>query len=98
VYGSGRTGLVAVDHLSLGIPEGECFGLLGINGAGKTTTFKMLSGDYTSTSGTAYLDGFNINTMLRKVFLTSSWLPLFSRGYCGQINYHIYCCLAVGEM
>ena len=39
-YGTFR----AVHHLSVGVPEGECFGLLGTNGAGKTTTFKMLTG------------------------------------------------------
>jgi ABC-type multidrug transport system fused ATPase/permease subunit len=33
-----RNGTVAVNKLSVGIPPGECFGLLGINGAGKTTT------------------------------------------------------------
>jgi len=26
--------LTAVDHLSFGIPAGQCFGLLGVNGAG----------------------------------------------------------------
>ncbi len=36
---------VAVNNLSFGIPNGECFALLGVNGAGKTTTFRMLSGD-----------------------------------------------------
>ena len=30
VYGG--TNVTAVDHLCLGIPRGECFGLLGING------------------------------------------------------------------
>jgi ATP-binding cassette subfamily A (ABC1) protein 3 len=35
----------AVDQLSFGIKNGECFTLLGVNGAGKTTTFKILSGD-----------------------------------------------------
>jgi ABC-type transport system involved in cytochrome bd biosynthesis fused ATPase/permease subunit len=29
-------GKQAVDFMSLGIPAGQCFGLLGINGAGKT--------------------------------------------------------------
>uniref|UniRef100_A0A8C6M0S8 ATP binding cassette subfamily A member 12 n=1 Tax=Nothobranchius furzeri TaxID=105023 RepID=A0A8C6M0S8_NOTFU len=39
----------AVKRLSVGIPAGECFGLLGVNGAGKTTTFKMLTGDVSPT-------------------------------------------------
>jgi len=33
---------VAVDDLSLVVPEGSVFGLLGPNGAGKTTTLRML--------------------------------------------------------
>lgn len=35
---------VAVRHLDLTIPHGECFGLLGPNGAGKTTTVEILEG------------------------------------------------------
>ncbi|KAK9761350.1 hypothetical protein K7432_013818 [Basidiobolus ranarum] len=35
---------VAVQDLSLGIKQGECFGLLGSNGAGKTTTLKIIRG------------------------------------------------------
>lgn len=31
----------AVNGVSLGIPSGQCFGLLGVNGAGKTTLFKV---------------------------------------------------------
>ena len=34
-------GHVAVDNLSLDVPEGHLFGLLGPNGAGKTTTIRM---------------------------------------------------------
>jgi branched-subunit amino acid transport protein len=33
VYDNGK---VAVDHLSLGVPPGECFGLLGINGMSRS--------------------------------------------------------------
>lgn len=43
--------LHAVQGLSFGVKQGECFGLLGINGAGKTTSFRMLTGDETPTSG-----------------------------------------------
>ncbi|XP_015769367.1 PREDICTED: ATP-binding cassette sub-family A member 3-like [Acropora digitifera] len=75
VYGG--TNVTAVDHLCLGIPRGECFGLLGINGAGKTTTFSMLTGDLSITKGTAYLDGFNIQTHLRQVQQRIGYCPQF---------------------
>ena len=48
---------LAVDRLCLGVPVGECFGLLGVNGAGKTTTFKLLTGDDMPTGGDAIIDG-----------------------------------------
>ena len=57
-YGS----FLAVDGLSVGIPAGECFGLLGINGAGKTSTFMMLTGDAAISSGDAYLDSYSLQT------------------------------------
>ena len=34
----------AVDHISLSVPKGALFGLLGPNGSGKTTMIKMLTG------------------------------------------------------
>jgi len=51
---------LAVDRLSVGIPKGECFGLLGVNGAGKTTTFAMLTGDTVISSGDAFLGGMSV--------------------------------------
>ena len=53
-------GKVAVKGLSLGIPNGQCFGLLGINGAGKSTTLGILSGEFPPSQGTANLDGHDI--------------------------------------
>ncbi|XP_075831677.1 phospholipid-transporting ATPase ABCA7 isoform X3 [Microtus pennsylvanicus] len=50
----------AVDRLCLGIPPGECFGLLGVNGAGKTSTFRMVTGDTLPSSGEAVLAGYNV--------------------------------------
>ncbi|PYZ98859.1 sodium ABC transporter ATP-binding protein [Alteribacter lacisalsi] len=41
----------AVQNLSLTIPEGEMFGMLGANGAGKTTTFRMILGLIDQTGG-----------------------------------------------
>ena len=55
-YGS----TIAVDGLSLRIPEGELLSLLGINGAGKTTTVKMLSCLTAPTEGDAFLLGKSI--------------------------------------
>ena len=55
----GRKGkMTAVDHLYVGVPKGQCFGLLGVNGAGKSTTFKMLTGDVTVTKGDAFINNF----------------------------------------
>ncbi len=42
---------VAVDRLTLTVPQGELFALLGPNGAGKTTTIKMLTGLLRPTEG-----------------------------------------------
>ena len=50
--------LTAVDRLCVGVPKGQCFGLLGVNGAGKTTTFKMLTGDERLSRGNAYVNNY----------------------------------------
>ncbi|XP_042553053.1 phospholipid-transporting ATPase ABCA7 [Dipodomys spectabilis] len=50
----------AVDRLCLGIPPGECFGLLGVNGAGKTSTFRMVTGDTLPSRGEAVLAGHSV--------------------------------------
>ncbi len=43
--------IIAVDGLSLTVPRGQIFGLLGPNGSGKTTTMGMLLGLVKPTSG-----------------------------------------------
>jgi ABC-2 type transport system ATP-binding protein len=52
--------LVAVDNISFDIEQGEIFGLLGPNGAGKTTTLSMLSTMLRPTSGSASINGIDI--------------------------------------
>jgi ABC-2 type transport system ATP-binding protein len=52
--------LVAVDHISFEIEEGEIFGFLGANGAGKTTTIMMLATALNPSSGTATVCGYDI--------------------------------------
>ena len=73
-----RGGKVAVKNLSFGIPNGECFGFLGINGAGKTTTLSILSGEFSPTSGGAWIDGKDIKgdqSLIRRKI-----------GYCPQFD------------
>ena len=43
--------VVAVDNLSLSVPQGICFGLLGPNGAGKTTLIEIMEDIISPTSG-----------------------------------------------
>ncbi|NEB73857.1 ABC transporter ATP-binding protein [Streptomyces sp. SID14478] len=52
-----RGGQLAVDGLSLTVPEGAVFGFLGPNGSGKTTTIRMLMGLIEPTSGAARVLG-----------------------------------------
>ncbi|XP_067683949.1 phospholipid-transporting ATPase ABCA3-like [Haliotis asinina] len=68
---------VAVDNLSVGIPEKECFGLLGQNGAGKTTTFKMITGDVMLTRGNVFLKSFDIKNHTQKVQENMGYCPQF---------------------
>jgi branched-chain amino acid transport system ATP-binding protein len=44
-------GLVAVDHVSLAVEEGEIFGIIGPNGAGKTTFINSIAGTHTPDGG-----------------------------------------------
>lgn len=52
--------LVAVDHITFNVREGEIFGFLGPNGAGKTTTINMLITVLKPTEGTASVMGFDV--------------------------------------
>ncbi len=49
--------LVAVDHVSIRLKQGEIYGLIGRNGAGKTTLLKMLAGLAKPTEGSFTIFG-----------------------------------------
>jgi ABC-2 type transport system ATP-binding protein len=52
--------LIAVQDLTLSIPQGEIFGLIGPNGAGKTTTIRMACGLLAPTMGQALINGIDL--------------------------------------
>jgi sodium transport system ATP-binding protein len=67
----------AVKGVSLEVPAGTIFGLLGANGAGKTTFLRMLSTVLQPSSGTATVAGFDVAKDPQRVresigFLSSS--------------------------
>ena len=66
--------VVAVDDLTLEIPEGTLFGCIGPNGAGKTTTIKMLAGILRPTAGTVWINGVNVQED-----------PVKAKGYFGYV-------------
>jgi len=68
-------GLIAVDEISVAIPYGEIFGLLGANGAGKTTLIKMLTTLLAPTSGDAQVGGFGILASAARVRGCIGYVP-----------------------
>jgi spermidine/putrescine transport system ATP-binding protein len=52
--------LVAVDDLSLAVPEGDFFTFLGPSGCGKTTTLRMIAGFEEATEGRVRIDGDDV--------------------------------------
>ena len=58
---------IAVENLSLKVPKGSIFGLVGPDGAGKSTIIKMLSTILPPTSGNAKINGFELLKEKRKI-------------------------------
>ena len=59
--------LKAVDGVSFSVQSGEVFGILGPNGAGKTTTVEILEGMRAPDSGTALINGTDVQKDPRAV-------------------------------
>ncbi len=67
--------LVAVQSLSLRIPRGSIYGLVGANGAGKTTTLRMLATVTTPSAGWATVCGYDVESQAQDVRRRVGWLP-----------------------
>jgi ABC-2 type transport system ATP-binding protein len=80
--------VVAVDRLSLTVPQGVIFGFLGPNGAGKSTTINMLTSLLPPTAGTARVAGFDIQKepleVKRRIGVVPEKLNLYERLTAGE--------------
>ena len=63
----GRGEVRALDDVTLHVPSGQVFGLLGPNGSGKTTMVRILSTILAPTSGRAIVAGFDVVTQAHQV-------------------------------
>lgn len=69
--------LVAVNDISLTVPRGEFFTMLGPNAAGKTTTLKILAGLMKPTAGCARICGFDTQTQPVEARRRLAYVPDF---------------------
>ncbi len=67
--------IVAVNHLSFKVYEGEVYGLIGPNGAGKTTTLRIIATLLKPTSGKVIVAGYDVVKEAEKVRKLISYLP-----------------------
>ena len=70
-YGNQR----ALDKVSFSINKGEIVGFLGPNGAGKSTLMKILTTYINPTSGSASVNGYNIENQVTEVQKSIGYLP-----------------------
>jgi len=50
----------SLDSVSLNIPDGTIFGLIGSNGSGKSTLMRVMCGVFAADGGSVQYDGVNI--------------------------------------
>ncbi|MCW5558478.1 MAG: ABC transporter ATP-binding protein [Verrucomicrobiae bacterium] len=67
----------AVDGITLTVPRGEFFCVLGPNAAGKTTTIKMVVGLIRPNSGSVRVAGFDVQTQPLEARARLSYVPDF---------------------
>jgi ABC-2 type transport system ATP-binding protein len=70
-----RNGHVALDGITMTVPEGDFFALLGPNGAGKSTTIGILASLVVKTGGKAWIFGHDIETDFARARLHLGLVP-----------------------
>ena len=72
---NGTPSTVALNKVSLKVPEGSFFGLLGPNGAGKSTFINILAGTVLKSSGSVNVWGFDLDKNPREVRASIGIVP-----------------------
>ena len=67
--------LVALDHVSLSVPEGSLFGLIGPDGAGKTTLYQILTTLLSPDEGSATVAGLDVVKDFRTLRTEIGYMP-----------------------
>ena len=67
--------LTAVDNVTLDVPEGSIYGLIGHNGAGKSTTLAMLAALLAPTSGSIEIAGIDPTAKPKEACQRIGYMP-----------------------
>jgi ABC-2 type transport system ATP-binding protein len=70
-----------IEHVSLGIGEGEIFGFIGPNGAGKSTTIRILMNLIFPTSGSARIMGKDVIKNTKEIKRLTGYIPSDANAY-----------------
>ncbi|NJK70775.1 MAG: ATP-binding cassette domain-containing protein [Thermales bacterium] len=62
-YNSRNKSVLALDNVSINIPSGSIFGIIGKSGSGKSTLLQIVGAMEKPTSGSIVVDGFSIEKM-----------------------------------
>lgn len=72
-------GVVALDHLALGVLPDEILGLIGPNGSGKTTLFNVVTGIYPAEAGRVTFAGSDITNHAAQAIYRAGMSRTFQR-------------------
>ena len=97
LFASTTCAIQALKGITLDVERGELFGLLGPNGAGKTTLIKCLTSLLFPTSGTAWINGYELRRDEAKVRASIGCMLMGERGLywklTGRENLHYFAAL-----
>jgi putative ABC transport system ATP-binding protein len=66
IYGSGDTAVVALDDVTVDLPDGQYTAIMGPSGSGKSTLMHCMAGLDTLTSGRVYIGDIDLTTLSDK--------------------------------